>query len=84
MLVINTTATLYYLKIYNLATTPDETDTVVLTIPVPASATGAGFQVDLPQQVRFSVGISFRLTAAIADNDTGNAATGVAINIFYE
>jgi hypothetical protein len=79
---INTTATLYYFKLYNKATAPTcNSDTVIQTIPVPASATGAGVVVNVgPYGSYFSAGIGFCLTGALADNDNTNAATGVAIN----
>ncbi len=80
--VVNTTATLYYLKLYNKATAATcNSDTVLQTIPIPASATGAGIAVAIgPFGWDFSLGITFCLTGGIADNDNANAATGVAIN----
>jgi hypothetical protein len=83
--VINTTATLYYLKLYNKATAPTcGTDTPVQIIPIPASATGAGVQLPLGPGLGFNLGVGFCLTSGIAASDTGNAATGVAINIGYK
>lgn len=82
---VNTTTTIYYLKLYNKATAPTcNSDTVVHTEPVPpASAAGGagGIVVGLgPFGSAFSLGIGFCLTAGIADNDNASAATGVAIN----
>lgn len=78
---INTTATIYYLKLYNKPTAPTcGTDIPDQTYPVPASATGAGLVVSAPVGMLFGTGFGFCLTGAIADNDTSSAATGVAVN----
>jgi len=79
---INTTTTLYYLKLYNKATAPScGTDTPVWTIPVPYGASNSGGGVALPTGgLLFPTGLGFCLTGGLADNDTTNAATGVAIN----
>jgi hypothetical protein len=86
ILVINTTPTLYYLKFYDKASAPTVgTDVPVLTVPIPASATGAGIaaaDVGGADGAQFYLGLAFALTAGIADSDTANAATGVAINLF--
>lgn len=82
---VNTTATLYYLKLYDKASAPTcGTDTPVQTYPVPASATGAGLTVNPVNGFAFSLGIGFCLTGGIADADTASAATGVAINLGYK
>jgi len=84
---INTTATIYYLKFYDLAVAPTcNTSTVVLTFPVPFGATsaGGGLSVPLPQAAQFLNGIGICLTGGIADNDNTNAATGVAIDVFFK
>ena len=82
---INTTATMYYLKLYDKATAPTcNSDTVLGSYPVPASASGSGFAMSVPVGMAFSNGIGFCLTGAIADNDNTNAATGVAINFTYK
>lgn len=78
---VNTTATIYYLKLYNKATAPTcGTDTPVMTIPVPASTAGDGIVVAPTVGILFQLGLGFCLTGAIGDSDTTNAATGVAIN----
>jgi hypothetical protein len=83
--VINTTATLYYLKLYDKATAPTcNSDAVLQTYPVPASTAGAGFVLPLNVGMSFSAGIGFCLTGGLADNDNTNAATGVAINFVYK
>jgi hypothetical protein len=82
---VNTTATLYYLKLYDKATAPTcGTDTPVHTLPVPASATGAGLTVNPFPGLNFANGIGFCLTGALADADATSAATGVAINLGYK
>jgi len=82
---INTTATIYYLKLYDKATAPTcGTDTPVHTLPVPASATAAGLTVNPFLGLNFTAGIGFCLTGAITDADATAAATGVAINFGYK
>lgn len=74
----NTNATVYFLKIYDKATAPTcGTDTPVLTVPLPQN-TGNGVQ--LGQGLQFANGVGFCITGAIADNDTSNAATGIAVD----
>lgn len=84
---VNTTAALYYLKFYDTAAAPTcNTSTVVLSLPVPfgASSSGGTIILQLPQGMQFLNGIGMCLTGAIADNDNTNAATGVAINVFFK
>jgi hypothetical protein len=84
---INTTTTLYYLKFYDLAAAPTcNTSTVVLTIPCPfgASSSGGGFVMTPGQAAQFLNGIGMCLTGGIADNDNTNAATGVAVDVFFK
>jgi len=86
IIVINTTASVYYLKLFNKASSPTVgTDTPVMNIPIPANASslGGGAALPVPAGINFSTGISFALTGAIADNDTTNAAAGIVINIGY-
>jgi hypothetical protein len=81
--VVNTTATIYYFKLYSKATAPTcGTDVPQLTFAVPALATGGPpIQVPIPDGLMFPLGIGFCLTAGIADNDNTAAATGVTINL---
>jgi hypothetical protein len=82
--VINTTATIYYLKLYNKATAPTcGTDTPVQVYPIPASTSGNGVQLPLGPGLGFVTGVGFCLVAGIANSDATNAATGVVINIGY-
>lgn len=83
---INTTATLYYLRLYDLAGAPtcSSATGVVHNFPVPASTTGAGFALSLGMNgALFSSGLGFCITAGAANNDNTSAATGVVINIGY-
>ena len=84
---INTTATVYYLKLYNKASAPaPATDNGLLVgvYPIPASTSGAGIAIPIPTQgLNFSTGISFAIVAGISDTDNTNAATGVCVNYGY-
>jgi hypothetical protein len=82
---INTTATIYYLKFYDLAVAPTCNSTpVVLTFPCLVAASGQPTVIPIPQAAQFLNGIGICLTGAIADNDNTNAATGVAIDVFFK
>lgn len=83
---INTTATIYYLKFYDIASAPTCSTGVKLTFPVPAnnSSTGGGFVISIPEAASFLNGIGICLVGGIADNDDSNAATGVAIDVFFK
>jgi hypothetical protein len=84
---VNTTAALYYLKFYDTAAAPTcNSSTVVLSMPVPfgASSSGGTIILQLPQGLQFLNGIGMCLTGGLADNDNTNAATGVAINVFFK
>jgi hypothetical protein len=85
---INTTATLYYLRLYDVATsapTCSSATGVVQNIPIPANTAGAGVVLNFDGVgMLFANGIGFCLTGAFADNDNTNAATGVAVNLIYK
>ncbi len=84
---INTTATLYYLKFYDLAAAPTcNTSTVVLSVPCPfgASSSGGGVVMTPGQPAQFLNGLGMCLTGGLADNDNTNAATGVAVDVFFK
>ena len=82
---INLNAAVRYLKFYNKASSPTVgTDTPVLTLPIPASTTGAGFVWNIPQGVAFSTGIACALTTSYADADTGAvAANEIFVTVLY-
>jgi hypothetical protein len=81
VLPVNTTAVIYYLKLYDKATAPvAASDVPVLTLPVPVSTARASSPIFSVDGFSFLNGMGFCLTGGIADNDNTNAATGVAIN----
>lgn len=74
----NSTATAYFLKLYNKATAPVcGTDTPVQTILLPAGQT---VPIDYGLGQLYPLGLGMCLTAGIADNDTAPAAALLAIN----
>jgi hypothetical protein len=80
---INTTATLYYLRLYNLSAAPTCSSATgfVTTIPIPASTTGAGTLLDFGTfGAAFSTGIAYCLTGGGSSTDNTNAATGVYLS----
>lgn len=78
---VNTTATIYYLKLYNKATAPVcGTDVPVLTVPLPP-VTAPPPPVQPSGGLRFPLGVGFCIVAGIADNDNASAATGIALNL---
>lgn len=81
--VVNTTGTVYYLKLYNKATAPTcGTDTPLWTLPIPygQSSSGGGFVLPI-NQLQFPTGLGFCITSGIADNDTGSAVAGIVVNL---
>lgn len=79
LLAVNTTSTVYYLKLYAKATAPTcGTDIPLFTLPLGPTYGGVG----VPSNVglSFPAGLGMCLTGGIADNDTTPAAAGVAIN----
>jgi hypothetical protein len=85
--VINTTATLYYLRVYDQAAAPtcSSATGAVHSYPIPASTTGAGFTFNLgaPGEA-YALGIGFCITGGGADTDVTSAATGVYLNLSYK
>jgi hypothetical protein len=78
--VSNTTATVYYFKLYNKATAPVcGTDIPVWTVALPASITTT--LPTLSEGVTFGLGVGFCITGALADNDTTNAAVGIVVDL---
>lgn len=78
----NAAEAIKYIKLYNKATAPAETDTPVATFAVAASAP---FTIDFDAGLYFSAGIGYRLTGANADADTTalTAADILSLNVFY-
>lgn len=74
---VNLNAAVRFLKLYNKASSPTVgTDTPVATLPIPASTTGAGFMISIPEGVQFTTGIALAITTGYADADTGAVAAG--------
>jgi len=79
----NAAAAVRYIKLYNKATAPAETDTPVATFNVAASLP---FDIDFGDiGLHFPAGIGYRLTNLNADADTTalTAADILSLNVFY-
>lgn len=72
----NVRTTAVHLKLYDKSTTPASTDTPRKTLYLPA---GQAFAFDL--DVSLDNGLSFRMTTAAADNDTGVLTAGDVLNL---
>lgn len=83
---VNTTATLYYLRLYNSSSAPTCSSATgfIESIPIPASASGAGIVVTLPVGLGYSTGIGFCFTGGSSSTDNTNAATGVFGAVLYK
>ena len=83
---VNTRATVYYLRLYNLTSGPTCTSATgfVESIPIPASTSGAGFAFLEPMGEAYTTGISFCFTGGSSSTDNTNAATGVFGTILYK
>lgn len=77
----NSTATVYYLKLYDKVTAPTcGTDVPVMTIAVPPNTINQNATPSLGAGLMFFSGLGFCLVALIADADNTSAVTGIAIN----
>lgn len=83
---VNITATIHYLKFYNMGTAPNPaSDTPVAVYPIPANTSGAGLTISIPSGLRLSRGISFAIVKGIASNDnTAADANAVVVTIAYK
>jgi hypothetical protein len=83
---VNTTATVYYLRMYNTSSSPTCSSATgfIESIPIPASATGAGIVSIEPMGEGYSTGISFCFTGGSSSTDSSNAATGVFGTVLYK
>lgn len=85
----NTTTTIYYLRMYNLASAPTCSSATgyVGTIPIPpaAAAGGAGGR-EITKNIgqAFTTGVGFCITGGASSTDNTNAATGVFVEILYK
>ena len=85
--VVNTTSTIYYLRLYNLSTSPTCSSAAgfVRTVPIPhSSGAGAGIANFYTVGETYGTGIGFCLTAGGSSTDNSNAATGVYVTIHYK
>jgi hypothetical protein len=83
---VNTTATIYYLRMYNASSAPTCSSGTgfVESIPIPASTSGAGFAFLEPMGEAYTTGIGFCLTGGSSSTDNTNAAVGVFGTILYK
>lgn len=84
---VNTTSTLYYLRLYNSSSAPTCSSATgfIESIPVPhASGNGAGIVSMQPFGQGFATGIGFCLTGGGSSTDNTNAATGVYLTLLYK
>lgn len=83
---VNTTGTIYYLRLYNLSSSPTCSSATgfVRTIPIPASTTGAGIARSIPVGEAYGTGLGFCLTGGGSSTDNTNAATGVYVTLNYK
>jgi hypothetical protein len=85
--VINTTSTLYYLRLYNLSSSPTCSSATgfIRTIPIPhGTGAGAGIANFYTVGETYGTGIGFCLTGGGSSTDNTNAATGVYLTLFYK
>lgn len=83
---VNTTATLYFLRMYNSSGAPTCSSATgfIESIPIPASTTGAGIAAIQPIGISYGTGIGFCFTGGGSSTDNTNAATGVYLTILYK
>lgn len=86
--VINTTATLKFIRFYDSASAPTCTSATnaVFYSPIPAnSTTGAGFVIPMPVGANFASGIGWCITGAAGTTDNTSTAVGdVVLNVSYK
>jgi hypothetical protein len=84
---VNTTSTTYYLRLYNLASSPTCSSATgyVRTVPIPNNAgTGAGMANFYSVGEAYGTGLGFCLTGGGSSTDNTNAATGVYVTLHYK
>lgn len=87
--VYNTTTTVYYLRLYNLATAPTCSSATgfVRTIPIPPAAAAGqvgGAVSNYTSPTAFSAGLGYCITAGSTSTDNTAAATGIFLEIRYK
>jgi hypothetical protein len=86
---VNTTATVYYLRLYDDSSAPtcsqdDADDDYLVTVPIPASTTGAGVTTELTIGAAFDIGIGYCITGGATPTDNSNAAVGIYGFVLYK
>lgn len=90
MVALNTTTTVYYLKLYDSSSAPtcSSASGIAHVYPIPPAAAAGGvggFVVPIPVAGEgYSSGIGFCVTGGGSDTDNTNAATGVFIEASYK
>lgn len=81
---LNTTTTVYYLRLYNLATSPTCSSATgfVRSIPIPPASTsglvgGAIAMRTIPNTASFTTGLAYCITGGSTSTDNTNAAAGI-------
>ena len=82
----NTTSTIYYLRMYNLASAPTASSATgfVESIPIPANTSGGGRERPMNIGQAFTTGIAYCITGGASSTDNTNAAAGVFVSILYK
>lgn len=82
--VVNASASTVYVKLYDIAEEPDETDTPVAVFPVVPKSEDTPFEL-ISFPLAFTYGLGLRVTGAIGDGDgTATAANEVTLNVMYQ
>lgn len=72
----------FFVKLYDKATVPDETDAPILTLVL---HNRVNHTEEIPGRLVLENGLAIRITGALADNDTTALAAGdMVANIFYD
>jgi hypothetical protein len=79
---INTTGTVYFLRIYDVAAPPDCTTATSAkhSYPVPANTSGAGLVISLGYGEAYAAGVGFCLTGGGGDTDNTPAGKGISVD----
>jgi hypothetical protein len=80
---INTTATAYYLRMYNSSGTPTCSSATGFVETIPVLATG-GQVSPIAVGQSYATGIGFCITGGAASTDNTNAAVGVFVTVLYK
>ena len=87
--VINTTTTIYYLRLYNLASAPTCSSATgfvetVPILPLPSGGTGVAYLRSVTAGQAFSTGLGFCITGGGGSTDNTSAATGIYLTLLYK